>query len=423
MVPSWEIRDRLGSQWSYNLAGKTSNAGWVYRREILTKLQEMGVHHLRSYLLPRSSYVNVNGVQVKLQSAWMIDSPTYFHRWLEEMASKGMHFTFQLGRPYSPSVPARTPPGDYHPWWGTPQGLIDAARHYGPNCVAGEAPNEYDEPKVSYDIIDPWDQTLRDWLRRVGPLWEQTFGAGTPYLGPSFGNAEQGTPSQLGDVSSYTDRKNAHPYCGNKVYRTASLDRDYSLLQVTNPGQPMWATEFGVAVTPTPPPYWAPATERDQGLLLSKQYLTMLKWGVRRSYLFNFYDARASSQPFSLLLGDPTNGFYERPAYRMFRKILSLCDSSGGGTAPPAPTLSLSGAPADLKTLIAWNKDGTYLLFLWREAALGTSPVRLSLSMPGKGLKCSYDLVSGGANCPKAQPSGTTQTIWIGDEPLAYKFG
>src|ERR671920_2134367 len=120
-------------------------------------------------------------------------------------------------------------------------------------------------------------------------------------------------------------------------------------------------------------------------------------WGVRRSYLFNFYDARASSQPFSLLLGDPTNGFYERPAYRMFRKILSLCDSSGGGTAPPAPTLSLSGAPADLKTLIAWNKDGTYLLFLWRGGGPGKNAREGSPSDPGQGAQGSHHPLSGGA--------------------------
>ncbi len=422
MLSSWDLRDRLGSQWAFNFAGATSNEGWIYRREILDKFKAMGIHHCRSYLLPRSKYVTINGVQVTLTSHWMIDKPTYFHSWLEEMSSKGIKHTFPVGRPYTASSPIRTPSGDYHPWWGTPQGLVNAAKSYGSNCVAGEAPNEYDEPKVSYDIISPWNTTLKAWLARVGPLWDTAFGSGTPYIGPSFGNVDEGTPSLLGNVTAYTDRKNAHPYSGNKVYKTEWLDSQYATLEPVNPGQKIWATEFGVTVNPTAPTGWNVATEADQAVLLVKQYLTMFAWGIERAFVFNFYDPRASTQNFSLLLGDPVAGFRERPAYKAFKKLFSLCDATKPTSAAPAELrYTLTGLPTDAKTMVVWKANGDYLLFIWREAPLKTAPVNLTLTFPDRALKTSYDIVGTQNDCPKNEPVGKSYPIVLGDHPLVYR--
>jgi hypothetical protein len=331
------------------------------------------------------------------------------HDWLGFLASQGVKFDFLIGKPYV---------GDYDADIGAVWQRVDTiVRRYADSVVAIEGTNEYDHPTISPNAIQPWDDSLREYMQEVGYVWRANgLGPDVPLLAPSFGT--DAGPAALGDVGQYgCDRRNAHAYSGNKVYRAAWFDAEKEhLAPVVPTTAKTWVTEYGSTITQPPPTAWNAINERDQGVINVKQYLTLLDDpDFERAYVYSLFDSVGG-------IGMLRNDLSPRPAYTAFQRLLGLADTAPGGAAPPELQMNLTGAPADLKSEVFWRADGKYIVAFWREASLGVAPVTMSVQFPDKTSLVSYDLFTGAEECPKDdQEPGFNWTFVIGDDPIILK--
>lgn len=406
MIRTFDIRDRIGTGWHWEWFG--NELGWSHRMLFDYIFRSAGFRHMRcSGMWPASPNVTVAGKEVRLESHWVIESPMFVHDWLEHLASHGVKFDFLLGKPYPLAQ-------GYHRWFGHERDVVKViAERYADVTVAIEAPNEYDlGPPINADQMQPWEQHLRAFVKSVAGYWQADGRVNhLPYLGPSLVYAP--SAAKLGDVSAWTDAKNSHAYSGNRVQTQAGIAAESAKHELVNPGQDLWVTEYG-ARPGTPPGGWAIINERQQAVVLVKQYLTHLRAGVKRSYIYLLFDQQ---EELGLLRSDMT----PRPALLAFQRLLALCDESGQAGTPTPLTWTLEGAPADLKWIHARDRDGSALAILWRECPLGTPAKKVKLSFPGKTSKVSYDIIGGAAPCPASFSDGAKFDVTVGDDPIVIK--
>lgn len=379
-IPSYDLRDGLGSGWHWEWGG--NNAQYTNRAAVWQLYKDMGIRHIRVGVQPPTS------------------TKAYLNDWLAAMAADGAKLNVLLG------------------WWhpiddANLQQNIDqvdeAARRFASSIVSFESVNEPDLQNIHPD-------TVRQYIQRTGHrIRSDRRLDGIPYLGPSL--TKTGTADQIGDQRPLLAGLNAHLYSGNKVQLGAWVDT-YGYQQENGycPGAPLYVTEFGVQYGTPENPYWNTITEREGAILLTKQTLTQLRKGVKRQYIYDFYE---SGDQMGLVRADLT----PRPAYTALKKLLAQCDTVAPSVAVPELQYTLRTAsgdplPADVQTLVLSKNDGTYMFAIWREAPLGVQNLPVKLAFPGKSSKVSYDLIDGAPDCPATFPTGYEFDLQLADNPL-----
>ncbi len=372
MPSSFDLRDRLGSGWHWEWGG--SEPQWVDRHDIWAAYKLAGLRHMRCSIQPPGS------------------PKAYLNDWMDELAADGALFTILLA------------------YWNDPDPRItlqidEIAERFADATVAIEALNE--PAKNEIDHVEAQRHIGRTGHRiRSIPALDNI-----PYVGPSCTSAAEA--DAIDDQSCVLDTINAHLYSGNKVQLGSWVDT-YGRLQNDGylPGSSLlWATEFGVQYGVSPA--WPDITEREGAIILTKQILTQYRKGVIRQFVYDFYE---SGNNMGLLRADRT----PRPAYVSIAKLMSLLDDHPVAPLPPL-AFTITGAPGDLQTLVLDCADGKQLLFLWREAPLGVANANITLALPGKSHKISYDLIDATPDCDNQLPAGPF-ALQIADNPLVYRI-
>ena len=250
--------------------------------------------------------------------------------------------------------------------------------------VSVEAPNEPDiEGGVS------------DWLGETRAFQQQLYArvkgdsrlAHLPVLGPSV--VHHANRPLLGDLSSFLDRGNMHPYPGGGT-PLHNLEEERLLAATISGSKPLVATEAGyhsdLATTSGHPP----TSERAIGIYTPRLALEGFRGGVERTYVYELADPWSETErqargislmenSFGLLRADLT----PKPAFLALRNLLRAV---GAGSAPvPAPgalRFGLERAPPDLRQLLLRSADGTFALVLWREVSVWDRVARGDLFPP-----------------------------------------
>ncbi len=384
MISSYTLRDGLGSGWHWEWGG--TRPQWTQRAAIWQLYKDLGIRHIR--------------VGVRTQG-----DPNYTTQndWLASMAADGAKLNVLLG------------------WWHPIDDAVlrqnilqvdEIAARFASATATIEAVNEPDLQNIHPDTVR---QHVRRTAHRVRSDRRLDH---VLYLGPSYVRA--GSAAALGDQSPVIDALNAHLYSGNKVQLGSWVDiYGYGQQGPYAPGAPLYVTEFGVQYGTPENAAWNTITERQGAILLTKQTLTQLRKGVKRQFIYDFFE---SGDQMGLVREDLT----PRPAYNSLKKLLAQCDSVVPVSTPPELPFTLrttSGAPvpADVQTLVLYNGDGSYLFAMWREAPLGVQNVDLKLSFPGKSSKVSYDLIDLSPDCPASFPTGYEFDMALADNPVLLR--
>ncbi len=79
------------------------------------------------------------------------------------------------------------------------------------------------------------------------------------------------------------------------------------------------------------------------------------------------------------------------PAYRTFRRFLSLMEDGDAPYSPPALPISLGGA-SDVKSYLVGKRDGSYMLALWRDVSIWDRTTSTRLDPPAASVTVTFDV-------------------------------
>ena len=235
-----------------------------------------------------------------------------------------------------------------------------------------EAPNE---PDVEAGVSD-WIAATRVYQQQ---LYARVKGdsrlAHLPVLGPAV--VHHANWPLLGDLSSFLDRGNMHPYPGGGT-PLHNLDDERRHAAPVSGSKPLVATEAGYHSDLATTSGHHPTSERAVGIYTPRLALEGFRRGVERTYVYELADSWSESErqargisvlenSFGLLRADLS----PKPSFLGLRNLLR---AAGADSAPvPSPgalRFGLEGAPPDLRQLLLRSADGTFALVLWREVSV-----------------------------------------------------
>lgn len=245
-----------------------------------------------------------------------------------------------------------------------------------------EAPNEPDQ-----------EAGVPDWIGQTRVYQQQLYArvkgdprlAHLPVIGPAV--VHHANRPLLGDLSSFLDRGNMHPYPGGGTPLHNLADERLRAVPISA-GKPLVATEAGYHSDLATTSGHYPTSERAAGVYIPRLALEGFRGGVERTYVYELADSWSESErqargisllenSFGLLRADLS----PKPAFVGLRNLLR---AAAGGSAPvPAPgalRFGLDSAPPDLRRLLLRSADGTFALVLWREVSVWDRLARRDLA-------------------------------------------
>ena len=202
-----------------------------------------------------------------------------------------------------------------------------------------------------------------------------------PVLGPSV----VWSMSKVGDLSSYMDYGNAHPYPGGRMPAWSaygnSQKRTLERAGILSADKPVMATEAGyhnaLNTTDTHPA----TSERSAAAYTPRLLLEHFELGVPRTFLYELIDLRADSsrskrdRHFGLLRNDGS----EKPSYRALKNLLGIL-AEDKNHKPGSLSYNVTGSK-DLNSVLLQKGDGTFYLALWRSVSNFDTKARRDLSV------------------------------------------
>jgi hypothetical protein len=305
-----------------------------------------------------TSYADFETIQARLRELGV----RYIRDGICDACAGGIH---RLKRLAAVGIRANVIVGDLPGGVPKMQANLDAIRTQVRGAIASiEAPNE---PDVSGDPL--WLEHTRAYQRELYARVNGTPAiAGIPVLGP----AVVWSRAAVGDLSSYLDQGNFHPYPGGRPpFYNIALERQ--LTAHIAAAKPITATEAGYHADLSQTGH--PGTsERATAMYIPRLALEGFRLGVQRTYVYQLADpwtpAQAQARGVSLMensFGLLRSDLSRKPAFLTLRNLLRAT----GAVAAPAATGSglrygLEGAGPDVRQLLLRVADGSFALVLWR---------------------------------------------------------
>jgi hypothetical protein len=192
---------------------------------------------------------------------------------------------------------------------------------------------------------------------------------GVKVAGPSLTGTGAG-PRAIGDISSYVDLGNWHPYVNGLLPEHPVMDVYASDAKFVYGSKPLIATEFGYnnSLSQT---RIAGAPDDVIAQYLPRAFLTNFSKGFIRSY---WHQALTSNKPNT---SDPQAGYGLASIDGSFgikwtalRSFISTFNDIGPAYTPTDVDVTVTGGGAALRTMLLQKRDGTNLLALWQALPL-----------------------------------------------------
>ena len=232
-------------------------------------------------------------------------------------------------------------------------------------------------------VNEPDISGYTDWIARTRAyqteLYRQVnadpFLAQFPVLGPALVNRD--SRAALGDLSAQLDQGNLHPYSGG-LPPLGNLAEEALLMAQVSGAKPLTISEVGYHTDLAYTGPHRPASEKAVATYTSRIPLEAFRWGITRTYIYQFADLMSpadaqqaglspSQNSFGLLRWDLT----PKPSYIALRNLLRTVDGDSAPVASPGGMrLAVQGAGPDVRQLLLRSADGTYALVLWRTVSV-----------------------------------------------------
>jgi len=309
------------------------NGVWGEHSLIKSRLQELGVRHIRNRLFTG------NKGQVE---------------WLRELGAAGIRLNALMGDPTGKG--------------GTPEALVKLAADQLPGvCSSFEGANEWNLQGGSR-----WVSTLRDHQTR---LYRAAKGnsktRNIPVLAPALGMRQGYT--ELGNLTNALDYGNIHLYTGGfpPGYRTNDV---LASERAVCGAKPIMVTETGWhnAIHSNATHHWT--SEAAAGTYAPRLLLEYFTRNVPRIFIYELIDdePNASMTNHEAHFGLLRQDFSKKPAFTALSNFMALLDKPNTIAAAPTGQLAYTTtrAPGDLKQVLVRRTDGKFVLFLWRDVSI-----------------------------------------------------
>jgi len=389
VVPA-QSSDALANAWGIKVitTGAAGNNPWNDEARVTDALKGLGIRHIRTLLSPS----NKNQI-------------TY----LQRLQSAGITTLGTMGRPDGQG--------------GSVAQLVAHAAKMPGAIYALEGSNEWDLRGGS------------NWVTEVKNHQKAMFAqinanpalANKIILGPSVGHQENMV--KLGDVSPWIDRGNLHSYPGGRE-PSSRLDLKIADSKANRGSKPLIATETGYHNYMQNTSTHLPASESVAGVYYPRLVLEYWKRGMSNVFSYQLLDNRPGMtgivQDRESYFGLIRNDWSRKPAYTAMANFQSLINDPGGSFSPAPLSYSVTGGGSDLKQVLVAKRDGSHVLFLWRDVAIWDPKAERNLSVTnanltlnlGKSASVSTIRPSTSRN-PSSTVTGTSAKVSVGGEVVA----
>lgn len=263
---------------------------------------------------------------------------------------------------------------------GTPEQLVQIA--------ATQLPSAVD----SFEGVNEWNFSGRtNWAAEVRSHQKRLYAAvksnsrlsRTPVLGPAFSANASSQRATVGDLSAYLDYGNNHLYPGGFAPSRIISDQIASARTISGSKKVMFTeTGFHDAMHYDGP--HNPTPDAVSGVYMPRLLLEHYLRGTPRMFAYNLIDDNPDpgltdrEDHFGLLRND----YSPKPAYTALRNLLQLTADPGPAFTTRSLNYSLTGAPADLRTVLLQKRDGRFYLVLWRDVSIYDPVKRATLNVP-----------------------------------------
>lgn len=322
----------LADAFGVNAVTSSSTGVWGKRDLMADRLKELGVSHIRCRLFKD------NRGQLEM---------------LRRLASAGIRSNLVLGDPRNQI--------------GTPEELVNLAATQLPGVVSSfEGANEWNLNGGSN-----WVGELRTHQARAyRAVKGNSRTRGLPVLAPALGRREGF--AQLGNITGMCDVGNMHLYPGGWE-PSRLIDEQRGMLRAVSGTQPIMITETGWHNAKNSRATHFYTSEEVAGIYAPRLLLEHFLRGTRRVFLYEIVDDHAEpgrndhEAHFGLLRSD----FSRKPAFVALANMMRLLDSGGASSFQTgALEYGVSGAPSDLRQVLVQRRDGSFVLFLWRDVSI-----------------------------------------------------
>jgi hypothetical protein len=306
------------------------DTAYVRQAEVLARLRELGVHHMRD-----STPTPVPALRTGLQAA----------------SRQGIRGTL-IGDPALDPTPV----------------VADSVALMGDGIAAFEGPNELD------GLGDPaWPATLRDYMPALEAAVRDEA-PGVPVIGPSFIDPASRTriPGDLPGIF------NGHPYPQGASPEPVIGDQLRGLRgREHQPGVVFTETGYHNALRSTTGQ--PPASEEAAAVYLPRLLVTAFGAGVRRTFVYELVDEKPDpglldpEQHFGLLRYDLS----PKPAFTAIQTLIAALRASPGDGSPGRPSWNLRvPAQGQVKRLALMRRDASRVIALWRPVSVWDQEAR-----------------------------------------------
>lgn len=247
---------------------------------------------------------------------------------------------------------------------------VSEVKRLGAMIASVEGANEWDNSGSSTWVAD--DRAYQQWVWNT--IHADPALSRIPVIGPSlvFSWTNPTSWTKLGDLSSFLDYGNMHPYAGGRPPEGA-LDAELARARQISASKPVIATEAGYHNALNQANQGHPAvSEEAAGAYMPRMYLENFRRGIPRTFDYELLDERPGralvdqEQSFGLLRSD----FSRKPAYVAVRNLITLLSDRGPSLADKDVSLRVTSAAGDLRRLVLVKRTGEIDVVLWRAASL-----------------------------------------------------
>jgi hypothetical protein len=259
---------------------------------------------------------------------------------------------------------------------------VSEVKRLGSMIASVEGANEWDNSGSPTWVAD--DRAYQQWVWNT--IHADPALSRIPVIGPSlvFSWTNPTSWTKLGDLSSFLDYGNMHPYAGGRPPEGA-LDAELARAHQISAAKPVIATEAGYHNALNQANQGHPAVSEDAaGAYMPRMYLENFRRGVPRTFDYELLDERPGralvdqEQSFGLLRSD----FSRKPAYVAVRNLIALLTDPGPVVADREVSLRVTSTAGDLRRLVLVKRSGEINVVLWRAASLWDTATRTPRSVP-----------------------------------------
>src|SRR4051794_12598925 len=323
--------DALADAWGIKTitSGAPGSNPWNDQTRVMAALSDLGVRHIRTPLF--------HGNRGQLD-------------YLKRLQSAGVTALVTMGRPDGQG--------------GTVPQLVNDAAAVPGSVFAVEGANEWDLHGGS-----GWAANLRAYQKNLYTTMKANPALkGKPVYGPSIGHEED--YAALGDVSAWLDKGNIHTYPGG-WQPSQRLDVKMSESKPNRGSKPVMFGETGYHNYMQDTSTHLPAPEGVAGVYYPRMVLEGWRRGVTNTFSYQLLDNRPGQtgvvdnreSHFGLIRND----WSRKPAFNAMANFEALVRDPGAGFAPAPLAYATTGGPSDLKQVLVAKRDGSHILFLWRD--------------------------------------------------------